>query len=1041
MFKAFCTFKKIVKKFSIPKLMSMKKTLIFLSLFILTSIVLLVTSKKELDLNDSDKVIVREKEESGPFTDAVGAALHQIRMTRDPKTGRVPEGVREAELAEARQNYLSQLSAANAPLVNTYSFQGPDNLGGRNRSIVYDVRYDGVTNLTIMSGGVSGGIFKSTDDGATWVRKSPVSEIYSVTSIAQDPRPGNQNTWYYSTGEALGNSASAAGAFYLGHGIYKSTDNGETWTKLANSNTGALESFDRRQDLINKVVVHPTTGDVYMAALDGIYRSLDGGATWSIVLFSGAGSIGSGMGTDIVITSTGRIYAAFPGGNNASPTNMPGVWTSTTGASGSWTKIAGATSASNPATWNANGAYGRVVLAVPPSAEDTLYAVYFNNVVSNCGAPAVEAELFRWRQSTSTWTDLSANLPNEAGCSVGNDPFAVQQGYDLVMAVKPGSPNTVFLGGTNLYRSTDGFTSTANTTRIGGYANTSGYSLYANSHPDIHAIAFRPSTPDIMLCGNDGGIQRTNDNNAATVAWTQINNGFRTYQYYYVAIDPRNANSKVIGGAQDNGTTRNVGGSGVNFESVFSGDGVSVGLSNLIAGNTFEYVGFQLGEIYRRNALSVPNAATYIRPTTAASSGLFATLFYLDPDNTQTLYYASDSSLYRNTAASTATTANWTLMTGVGSAVSDNIFITALATTRGTYSPATASLFIGTEDGRVLRLDDPANAAAATAPVDITGASFAAGGYISSIAVNPRNDDTVIVTFSNYQVSSTNIVNIWWTGNANSATPTWTNIERNLTLPSVRSSAIAITGAGVEYFVGTSVGLYGTTDPATTNWAQEAASTLGNAVVSSLSLRTSDNNMAVGTHGYGMWRAVLTSALPIKLVEFTGKPVNKINRLNWISEQEQDNRGFEVQRKYPHEAEFSTIGFVKGTNLTTRSQYQFDDIAPDLGKSNAFYRLKQLDLDGRFTYSPVISINRKVSENFIEYVSSQNGLLYVRVNGNNQNRQFINLRIFDGFGRLVKQQQLKSISQFVDISMLSKANYAVEFVSDKKERFVQQIIR
>ena len=508
------------------------------------------------------------------------------------------------------------------------------------------------------------------------------------------------------------------------------------------------------------------------------------------------------MGTDIVVTSTGRFYAAFPGGNNDTTLNVPGIWTSTTGLSGSWGKIAGDSSLTNPAGWNTNGNYGRIVLAVPPNAEDSLYAVYYNNVDNNCAPGVTEAELFRWRQSLSAWTDLSANLPNEPGCLAGNDPFAAQGGYDLVMLAKPGTPNTIFLGGTNIYRSTDGFTSTTNTTRIGGYANTAGYGLYSNSHPDIHAIAFRPGTPNIMLCGNDGGIQRTSDNTAATVSWSQINNGFRTYQYYYVAIDPRFGNAKVLGGAQDNGSSRNIGGTGTNFESIFAGDGVSVGLSNLIAGNTFEYVGFQNGDIYRRNSLSGPNSGIFIRPTTAASDGLFVTLFYLDPDNTETLYYASDSSLYRNISASTATTLNWTQMTAVGTALSDTSIITALATTRRVYNPLTASLFIGTEDRRLFRLDNPANVAAATAPVDITGALFPNRGYISSIAVNPRNDDTVLVTFSNYGVNS-----IWWTGNANTASPTWVNVERNLTLPSVRSSVIAITSVGVEYFVGTSVGL------------------------------------------------------------------------------------------------------------------------------------------------------------------------------------------------------------------------------------------
>src|SRR5262245_41251652 len=113
---------------------------------------------------------------------------------------------------------------------------------------------------------------------------------------------------------------------------------------------------------------------------------------------------------------------------------------------------------------------------------------------------------------------------------------------------------------------------------------------------------------------------------------------------------------------------------------------------------------------------------------------------------------------------------------------------------------------------------------------------------ISSIAVNPRNDDTIMVTFYSYGV-----ISVWWTGNANSVTPTWTSVEGSLTLPSYRSSAIAVTTAGVQYFVGTSVGLYNSTGlPGSVVWAQEGPTEIGNAVVTCLALRPSDNRFLIG---------------------------------------------------------------------------------------------------------------------------------------------------------------------------------------------------
>ncbi len=440
-------------------------------------------------LKKNNDNLPEQKTKGNRMDDIAARELYEFNMTKNPATGKIPDGIRERELAQAKA-VLEQNSLTTPSVLNVYSFQGPNNLGGRTRALAYDIRFDGGANMVLMAGGVSGGLFKSTDDGATWVRKSLLGDLFNVTTLAQDTRVGFRDTWYYGGGEFTGNSTSASGASYRGKGVFKSTDNGETWVHLPASNTGTLESFDHRADYIQKIVVDPTTGNVYMAVVDAIYRSTDGGTSWSIVLTSGSSGFSTAMPTDIVVTSTGRFYAAFAGGSNTLPASMPGVWSSTTGASGSWTKIAGAGSGTSPAGWNASGAYGRVVLAYAPSLDSRLYALYWNGAFFTCGSPTPEAELFRWDDGASTWTELSANLPDEAGCLEGNDPFAVQGGYDLVIAVKPDDPDAVYIGGTNIYRSTTGFTTTAATTRIGGYAGTGSYSLYISSHPDIHTIAF-----------------------------------------------------------------------------------------------------------------------------------------------------------------------------------------------------------------------------------------------------------------------------------------------------------------------------------------------------------------------------------------------------------------------------------------------------------------------------------------------------------------------------------------------------------------------
>lgn len=1001
-------------------------------------IICVLFSCKSLNKPEKESDELETKEVSKRMVYWEKAMEQEFRMLRNPQTGKIPEGIYEAELIQAKEVLQKQIQEGRVS-ANTYTFQGPENLGGRVRSVVYDKRYNGTSNKIILAGGVSGGLFKSTDDGATWTRKSPLTTHYSCTSIAQDTRAGFEDTWYYATGEATGNSTSATGAFYGGHGVFKSTDNGETWSRLTASNTSAVESFSTAADFIMKVAVDPTNGNVYAAAACTILRSTDGGTTWSTSL---SGTLASASQiTDIVITSTGRFYASFSGN---SPTTVDGVWTSTTGASGFWTKIAGTSSGTTPLGWDAKDSYGRVVLGVAPSSENILYVLYAKSTASSCaGTPAPEAKLFKWNQTTTTWTDLSAFLPDEVGCLDGNDPFAVQGGYDLVVAVKPDDPSTVIIGGTNAYRSTDGFTTTVNVKRIGGYASPASYSLYASSHPDIHAFAFQPTSASVMICGNDGGLQRTTDITASTVSWSNISSGFRTYQYYYVAIDPRSGNAKVMGGAQDNGSTRNTGGSGTSFESVWGGDGVAVGLSDDISGTTYEFVGSQQGSISRRASTLSANFGTSIRPTAATSSDPFVTVFHLDQDNSTNLYYANENKLFKTSSSSTVSTGTWTEFTGVATAVGGGTDISAIATSRGTYSGSTSSLFIGTASAKVFRIDDPVAAGGAAIPADISGASFPGSSYVSSVSVNPRNDDTVLVTFSNYGVSS-----VFWTGNANTASPTWRLVEGNLPLPSYRSSAIVFNAGLVEYYVGTSVGLYravidGTSDvsAASTTWVQEGSTNIGNAVISHLAYRVSDNNLLVGTHGNGMWRSTIT-ALPVNFTSFSGSSEKNQNKLYWTVQNEINNKGYFIERMQKGENSFSNIGFVAAYgdgNSSSSNTYQFVDNKIDLASDLCQYRLKQTDKDGQYKYSSIVLLSRKPSIKLVEYISNDKNNLLIRMN--NITGESLQIRIFDVSGRIFIRENSAATTQTINISSLSSGVYYVDIIQKNKKVFVQKFIK
>jgi hypothetical protein len=270
---------------------------------------------------------------------------YEYDLLKDPKTGKIPKNAYSDEMKQALsipvsgslQNDVVSLGV-NTPTSNAYLKAGPNNIGGRTRAFVLDKRFNGTSNQIIIAGCVSGGIMRSADGGATWTMVTPSSQIHSLTTLAQDPRAGKEDTWYAGSGEALGNSAGTSGAFFFGNGVFKSTDNGLSWTPLS-STQSTLESFNSVFDIIHKIEVHPVTGDVYVAAQNSIQRSQNGGTTWTAVKGSLGGTTVTGN-TDVVIKADGsKIYIAF----HLKNTNDRGVWESATGDANSWTAIAGNT--------------------------------------------------------------------------------------------------------------------------------------------------------------------------------------------------------------------------------------------------------------------------------------------------------------------------------------------------------------------------------------------------------------------------------------------------------------------------------------------------------------------------------------------------------------------------------------------------------------------------------------------------------------------------------------------------------------------------
>jgi hypothetical protein len=762
------------------------------------------------------------KAELGSKDDPFARIEYERKMLADPLTGKIPDNIRAKELSFAKNLPTVESVSLNKQTVATWSKRGPINRGGRTRALGIDVRTQTAPNITILAGGVSGGIYKSTDNGASWVNKLSPSLIHSVSCIAQDTRSGQENTWYAGTGEAQGTDFNG-GTLLWGDGVFKSTDNGDTWSLIPSTSNRSVQTLSQFK-FVNNIAINKSTGSVFAAACNVVLRSQDGGTSWNVV----RSTVSDNTMSDVQITSTGIIYAAVPDGNQDA-----GISRSTDDGA-NWTDI----------TPGGFTNYQRIVMAIAPSNENILYVWAFT------GAGATKTELWKYDVSSTNWANLTPNLP-PPGQNV--DGIDVQFSYDMVIKVKPDDENFVVIGGTNLYRSTDGFSTPVTSSGwIGGYSTANDISSYANHHPDQHSMVFlNPPNSNTLYSGHDGGISRTNDA-TSTVTWTDLGRGYITSQFFTVAIDPVTSNDKVIaGGMQDNGCYST-------FSDDFNtdwvdwqrgGDGGYAEVRKTSSTDYTIYLESQNGFIERQKySNGVLTASVGIKPNYATSYA-FVNPFVLDVNNSDIMYFAAGDSVARSTDVSTAN--NWTIM---GNATTGS----SISTLAVSKTPANR-LYVGGSSGEVLRIDG-ANTG------DPMATNISAGlpkGFVNCIYVDPANADNVIVVFSNY-----NIISLWSSTNGGT---NWTNISGNLEEnpdgsgngPSCRSVTSVFVNGVMTYFVGTSTGLWSTTNlnGNSTIWAKEGSNSIGNVVCTMVKGRNADGYVVVGTHGSGVYSASLVTAV------------------------------------------------------------------------------------------------------------------------------------------------------------------------------------
>ncbi|MFN8359720.1 MAG: T9SS type A sorting domain-containing protein [Candidatus Kapaibacterium sp.] len=738
---------------------------------------------------------------------------------------------------------------------------GPSNVGGRTRAFAQDITQPNI----MLAGGVTGGVWRSVDGGASWTKTLPANVFHPVSCITQDKRPGKTNIWYMGTGEVLSTSdrrtSTKLRTILTGTGIYKSIDGGVTWELLASTHVDILKpntltaSFQGVWDIAVNTA-NSTNDEVYAACYGGIMRSLDGGESWRIVLGDTATKC---FNSTIVIAPNGVKYAALSAGEFGTIPDQYGVFRSVDGTN--WTNISpGALPDS----------LRRYRLALAPSNPTILYVL--------TQRPATYSDIYSdlynqshtfWKYSYSkgdgsgsggVWQNRSVLFSMKLERESVNQTFSSLSGYCLALAVKPDDEDAVLIAGSNVYYSTNGFADGEQVKHLGGYPYIVDPPNFM--HPDVHNLIFDNSNPKILYSANDGGVDKLIGIDTASLSsWRTLNNGYTCTQFYGITLDHQAPGDRsVIGGLQDNSSFLTTTSSQSEaWTQLSSGDGC---VPNLRHADKVAITTAQSGYVVATVLGAAGTPQVYLAPDGIANNTpkLFVTNPYLEPWNENTLFIPAGNRLFqvpdldRFSDPANFDQMKWEDIPSVAQVIPENNFITAVGASKGLENV----LWLGTHTGKVYAATVGPSTGGAVE--EITSPLFPKNAFISSIAVDSKDPDIILVAFSNYEVQS-----LFATTNGGT---TWTAVAGNLEMaadgsgwgPSFRCVKILRQNGAIVYAVGTSTGLYTTLalNGSKTQWTQQGITTIGNLTVEALDYRESDGLLIVGTYGGGAFASTLT---------------------------------------------------------------------------------------------------------------------------------------------------------------------------------------
>ncbi len=648
---------------------------------------------------------------------------------------------------------------------------GPTNQGGRLRGLVLDPRDEN----TIYVAAATGGVWKTTDAGGTWQALTDAADTLNFSSLVIDPSA--PDTLYAGTGESFPGLSTDA---HVGIGIFKSTNAGANWSRA-----GVIAS---KPVAVYQMAILPSTPQGVFAATDkGIYRSTDAGGTWSRAI--------DGVASDVVVEagSTSIVWAAI---GKVTGDSKNGVYRSTDGGA-HFTKMAG----------GVPSGCGRIELGISPSPE-TSKTIYLG-----CSDPGNFTSLGVWKTTDgSTWTQL-ATAPQYCGSEVP------QCWWNNIIAVNPLDANKVFLGGLDVYVSTNGGTSFSKKTdwrQPDGAVNL--------VHADQHAAAISPTGVTWIAC--DGGLYRSTDGGTT---WADRSSGLVTAQFYGMA-QSATAAAPLIGGLQDNGTQRTTGDIG-GWKEGLGGDGGYCAIDPITTSVMWaEYYYLNLHKSTNGGSSFGATATNGIPQDEINNRTLFISPFTGDPVRANRLL-AGTNKVYLTTNGATL----WQASSGdITESTSSSVSAVAFSVS----DPNVA--WAGTDNGKVWMT----SALGPGATWTNVGKPPLPSRYVKRIAVDPVDPKIAYVAYS-----GTGGGHIYRTIDSGT---TWTDISGNL--PDAPTSGIAIDPANTNrIWVGNDIGVY-YSENLGASWARYGAG-FPNVRVDEILFQSTLRLIRAATHGRGMWEA------------------------------------------------------------------------------------------------------------------------------------------------------------------------------------------